>query len=340
MKKKFLFPIIVGLVTLLSACSNQGSQSQNSDTQKSASKTAQSFTADSSSEKSQGTLTNHKKSVMNFEQIKMGDYGSIAGDWKLVKATAKNGDITDSTQVTLTVSKDSLSDGQITVNSSGLTDNNGNHQLNYQKGQGALVANLANDAAINYTVKFYPTGTTNEYNNGSKNIIVIWTSNNNYTEVFEQENSNADDSSSTSNGKNSTSKKDNSLWNASKDAKLETFVNRWSKTMNQDYQKYDGTNEIKTNTGMYYPRALSETVVDGQKGLVGWSSKGDGNYTYNVVAIYNHNGQGTLGRITYAFAFKDGKPIVLVDQSTNGDPIMLVTQNAKLKAGFDGIAKN
>ncbi|WP_252180831.1 DUF4767 domain-containing protein [Pediococcus stilesii] len=335
MKKNIIVPIIISLVTLLSACSNQGTQSKNSDTQKSAPKTAQSFTAESSSEKSQETPTNHKKSVINFEQIKMGDYGSIAGDWKLIKATAKSNDITDSTQATLTVSKDSLTDGQVTINASGLRDSDGNHQLNYQKEQGALVAGL-DDAAINYSIKFYPRGVTNEYNNGSKNLIVIWTSNNNYTEVFEQENSDADDSSSTSD------KKQSELWNTEKDQKLQSFISEWSKTMNQDYQKYDGTNELEVSTGMSYPSDLANEPVKGQRASIGWSKDGKGSYEYNVVAIYNHNGTvpPLPSRITYCFAFHNGKPVVLVDQSRDGGGDFEETQNEKLNAGFDRIAKN
>lgn len=281
--------------------------------------------------------TKHKEAIMNFEQIQTGNYSSLSGDWQLIKATAKNGDITDSTQVELSITKNNLTDGQITMNAAGLNDNSGNHKLNYQKEQGTLVANLADDTSINYSIKFCPTGTTNEYNNGIRNLIVIWTSNNNYTEVFEQKASNTEDKASSD-----VNKRNNDLWNTDKDDKLESFISQWSKTMNQDYQKYDGTNELKVSTGMSYPSDLANETVKGQQASIGWSKDGKGSYEYNVVAIYNHN--GTLpplpNRITYCFAFHNGKPVVLVDQSRDGGGDFEETQNVKLNSGFNEIAKN
>ena len=134
-------------------------------------------------------------------------------------------------------------------------------------------------------VAFYPKGGSSEYGDGNKNLIVIWTSNNSYTEVFEQNSSNSEQ------GKKSSfmpkeKTKSSSLWNASKDEKLSSFIDKWSVTMHQDYDKYDGVNDIETSTGTTYPRDLSNVTVNGQSSSIGWSKDGKGDYEYNVVAIF------------------------------------------------------
>ncbi|WP_261976033.1 DUF4767 domain-containing protein [Lactiplantibacillus plantarum] len=69
---------------------------------------------------------------------------------------------------------------------------------------------------------------------------------------------------------------------------------------------------------------------------------GKGTHEYNVVAIYNHDGTGPPlpNHITYFFAFRNGSPIVLVDQSRDGTPTLGETENVKLKEGFARIARN
>ncbi|MEE6726095.1 hypothetical protein RAO22_07020 [Pediococcus acidilactici] len=188
MNKKILLPVMICSMVLLAACGKQSSKSN--DTQ---SQSTQSSATKSSAKSRQKPVKKHEdKAAMNFEEIKSENYSSLTGEWNLVKATAKNEDVTSSTQVNLKVSKTNLTDGQITMNSAGIKDSNGNHDLIFQEKQGALVASLPDedDAAINYLVTFYPKGVSSEYGDGNKNLIVIWTSNNSYTEVFEQNSSN------------------------------------------------------------------------------------------------------------------------------------------------------
>lgn len=107
--------------------------------------------------------------------------------------------------------------------------------------------------------------------------------------------------------------------------------------MKQAYTKYDGKHELKLATGVKYPSQLKATTVNGQHDSIGWSPKGTGKYAYNVVALYNDN-QGGNQHITYAFAFHDGQPVALVDQSTNGTPNWTPTRNADVANGFSQIA--
>lgn len=127
------------------------------------------------------------------------------------------------------------------------------------------------------------------------------------------------------------------LWNSDKDQQLAKFINQWAPTMKQVYTKYDGKHELKLATGVKYPSQLKATTVNGQHDSIGWSPKGTGKYDYNVVALYNDN-QGGNQHITYAFAFHDGQPVALVDQSTNGTPNWTPTRNADVANGFSQIA--
>lgn len=138
-----------------------------------------------------------------------------------------------------------------------------------------------------------------------------------------------------------TSHHDDALWNKQKDAQLEAFMKQWGPTMNQSYEKYDGQNDLKVSVGGYYPTDLKRELVNDQPGLIGWAPTGKGNYEYNVVAIYNHDGTEPPlpNRITYFFAFHNGKPVVLVDQSRDGDPRCQPTKNADVQRNFERIAE-
>jgi len=140
----------------------------------------------------------------------------------------------------------------------------------------------------------------------------------------------------------SSIKSSKELWNSDKDAKLTAFINQWAPTMNQSYVKYDGNHSLKTSTGATYPDELKHVTVEGNKASIGWNKTDKGNYEYNVVAIYNYDGTKPPlpNHITYFFAFHNGKPIVLVDQSTNGTPDLLATQNTALKSGFENIVNS
>ena len=131
---------------------------------------------------------------------------------------------------------------------------------------------------------------------------------------------------------------DHTLWNANKDQQLADFMNDWAPTMHQSYQKYDGTNQLKTSSGTLYPQDLNKVLVNHQKVSIGWSPDGKGSNEYNVVAIYNDNTSPVEFHITYLFTFHDGKPEVLVDQSTNGDIQLFPTKNEDVQSHFAKIA--
>ncbi|WP_267202404.1 DUF4767 domain-containing protein [Limosilactobacillus kribbianus] len=144
--------------------------------------------------------------------------------------------------------------------------------------------------------------------------------------------------SSTSSSKTSTTHSQSAaLWNHNKDAQLTTFINQSAPTMHQSYTKYDGATDLKTNPGTEYPSDFKMTTVEGDNASIGWAPSGKGNYDYNVVALYNYNGSNT-SHITYAFAFHDGQPVALVDQSTNGTPNWTPTKNTDVQSNFERIA--
>lgn len=148
--------------------------------------------------------------------------------------------------------------------------------------------------------------------------------------------------SSSASSQTATKAQTNTPWNASKDQKLKDFIKQWGPTMHQTYTEYDGHTPLKTSVGTTYPDALRQSQISGDAGTIGWSPKGDGNYDYNVVAIFNYNGtQPPLpNRITYVFAFHHGQPVALVDQSRDGGPSLSETQNTDVKAAFEKIAGN
>jgi hypothetical protein len=137
-----------------------------------------------------------------------------------------------------------------------------------------------------------------------------------------------------------SSQQETTLWNKQKDQELAAFINKWAPTMHQSYQEYDGNTPLKTSVGIAYPDGLSREQVDGQSGMMGWAPTGKGNYEYNVVAIYNYDGTEPPlpNRITYFFCFHDGKPVVLVDQTRDGDPSAHPTANQDVQSNFTRIA--
>ena len=140
----------------------------------------------------------------------------------------------------------------------------------------------------------------------------------------------------------SSSKQTTTLWSTHKANQLNTFINQWAPTMQQSYVKYDGKQPLKISTGMVYPTDFSKVNVEGQKTTIGMSTDGKGSNEYNVVAIYNYDGTEPPlpNHITYFFAFHNGKPVALVDQSTNGTPNLTATKNTKVQSNFEQIADN
>lgn len=132
---------------------------------------------------------------------------------------------------------------------------------------------------------------------------------------------------------------DSNVWNSDKQDKLDDFFDEWADTMDQEYDKYDGSGQIKTAAGEEFPKDFNRVQVNGKKVSIAYEPDGRGNNEYNVVAIYNYDKDQGASHITYFFAFHDGQPIVLVDETTNGDYVQAKeTANKDLINGFNAIA--
>ena len=136
---------------------------------------------------------------MDFSQIQQGNYESLLGNWQEVAVSGNHHDGTGSKWEasqgtdTLEITKDKLTNGSLTLQGNNLNDGTARPIIFTQK-DGYLNANLADQSvAVNYAVYFYPKGITMSgfgddmpaSIDNSKNRIVIWTSNNSYTEVFQ-----------------------------------------------------------------------------------------------------------------------------------------------------------
>lgn len=146
------------------------------------------------------TTTSTKESTttsMDFTKIKAGDFSDLAGEWHEIYTgyNAHDGQGYQQTrggEDTLTVTTNTIDNGQMTFTKGTLEDNNGSHEISFFEENNTLQANLSDpNSAINWGLTFYPVGTTSEYPiNGEasneKNLLVIWTSNNSYTQVFAQ----------------------------------------------------------------------------------------------------------------------------------------------------------
>lgn len=137
----------------------------------------------------------------------------------------------------------------------------------------------------------------------------------------------------------SNSNTNSSTWDSEKQEKLDDFFDDWSDTMDQDYDKYEGSGQIKTAAGEEFPKEFDRVTLNGQKVSLAYEPDGKGDSDYNVVAIYNYDKDEGASHITYFFAFHNGQPVVLVDETTNGDEVQVKeTANKDLINGFNAIA--
>lgn len=225
MKKKVLITAGILSTLLLAGCSNQNTSSGNHDskkssvvsTKKSSNQSGESKkntegmdNAQSSSssikqsnnkaekETKNTAKSNNSDNKMNFDQIEQGNYSSLAGTWKSTKIVVRDGGedkVNTENPITLAVTPDAIQmmgGDKVVVNKDGLSYNDDLHPLNFQKTQNSLTGSL-DDAQINWSVSFYPAGSTDFVINGekqapsSKNLIVFWRSGMSTTMVFEKE---------------------------------------------------------------------------------------------------------------------------------------------------------
>lgn len=142
----------------------------------------------------------------------------------------------------------------------------------------------------------------------------------------------------TSEKSSKTTRKSKTLWSKSKSEQLRKVVKQWSSAADQTYREYTGHGSIKTFGGVTYPEAFSHKKfsIDNHQSIeIGWSPEGKDKYEYNVVAIYNRNVETNGWHTTYLFCLHKGKPVVLVDSTTNVEVIPLtVNMDENLNEGF------
>ncbi|AKG66621.1 DUF4767 domain-containing protein [Lactobacillus helveticus] len=126
-----------------------------------------------------------------------------------------------------------------------------------------------------------------------------------------------------------------SKWDIKKTQKLQKAVNQWGKAIGQSYRFYDGKRTLKTKNGPTYPDVLKKNRFLLNKKIIkiGYSLLGKNDYQYNVVAIANENFKSWHN--TYLFCLMKDKPVILLDQSKNANPVMVkVVKGKKLNKDF------
>lgn len=216
MKRFYVLALtLVCMLSLAVCCNNNNTTSNNSNVSINAvtpsdESSVSSQSSSISSSTSTGISTNTSSPTqyihdtgMNLKQIQAGNYSSLLGKWKGVAYAVNPLNCTGEqwkagTPYTLSVSSDKIKDGSgdFVIQGNTLKDNAGSHTLSFENNGSSLVASLTDEnVAINWAVYFYPKGVINDIqtNNkvkidNTKNLIVIWSSNNGFTEVFEQTN--------------------------------------------------------------------------------------------------------------------------------------------------------
>lgn len=151
----------------------------------------------SKKETKETTDKSSEKLAMDISKIKTGDFSSIQGDWQEVVHGNNHKPGKDGVQYEmggtklLSVTKDQITSTGLTVTGKTLTDNNGEHEIDFKEKDNVLTASLVDQmVAINWSVMFYPKGTTTEFTTDDKSetntqdVIVVWSSNLQSTSVF------------------------------------------------------------------------------------------------------------------------------------------------------------
>lgn len=208
--KKSIFTIAAISALLLTACNNQKKSASSPKsgveiskvTKKSKASHSSKNVEQSSSSSQQSSSSSKPKEVnsntkMNFNQIAQGNYSSLIGNWQLVKAVGMHKDMTKTAQDSLNITSTSISTSDMSLTASGLKDSQSKktHPLDVQRKADNMLITLADadKVAINWGIYFYPAGSQSFTVDGekqdapAKNTIVVWTSNNNYSLVFEEE---------------------------------------------------------------------------------------------------------------------------------------------------------
>ncbi|WP_054750657.1 DUF6287 domain-containing protein [Lacticaseibacillus thailandensis] len=182
----------------------QTAQASSSSSASNSSSSSSSSAATSSSSKQAAAKASSTNSGMNLTQIQQGNYSSLAGSWQEVAVAGNNlggqpgyNWSQDSQRLTdqLTVTNNQVTTTEFTLSGSSFNIDGTDSAVKFGQNAGALEADLVNqDVTTNYSIEFYPRGTAvnKQFNNGvtddtSKNRIVVWSSNNGYTQYFVQQ---------------------------------------------------------------------------------------------------------------------------------------------------------
>ncbi|WP_413628120.1 hypothetical protein R4B61_02775 [Fructilactobacillus vespulae] len=205
-KKRNLLFSIIGLCLFLTACGTSTNNSNKSTTkttvhntkkqENTASQTKKQNNNDSQKNNNQAATKQNSKG-MNLDEIKNGNFAGIAGNWQeLGSMSPKFNDgnkIKPGGDNQLTISNGDLKSNDITLTKDSLTTSDKSNPVVFNSSGNYLVAALQDETApINWSVSFYPKNTTAKFSSdgqlNSNDLIAIWTSNNNYTEVFTNNN--------------------------------------------------------------------------------------------------------------------------------------------------------
>lgn len=145
--------------------------------------------------------------------------------------------------------------------------------------------------------------------------------------------------------KEEVKKETTSLWNPERDAKLNAFMMSWGQTVNQQYKQYDESTNVDLY-GVMLPEAIFSNAwtmaVNESPVSVEWSTTGEGNADYQLVAVYSDaDTQPYLAKHVYFFVFQKGQPKVLITQQNQGNPDNYLyfkqTESTDLINGFNSI---
>ncbi|MGX7024597.1 DUF6287 domain-containing protein [Vagococcus hydrophili] len=197
--KKFFYASFAMIALLsLSACETKDkkdTQTKVTTTETKGNKPTSETTSKKETKKS--TDNSSEKLAMDISKIKTGDFSSIQGDWQEVIHGNNHKPGKDGVQYEmggtnqLSITKDQITSIGLTVTGKTLTDNNGEHEITFKEKDNTLAASLVDQmVAINWSVMFYPKGTTTEfttdekYETNTQDVIVVWSSNLQSTSVF------------------------------------------------------------------------------------------------------------------------------------------------------------
>jgi len=216
--------LMLSLATVLTGCGTGQKKSSKSSsakstvtrkktTKKKPAKKAMQASQQSTQKQNQNSNTDKKQSsaaktvpAMNFEQIEEGNYTSLLGNWRQVAVGVNHQGgkgfswvkLTSDYIVPLTITENEINFKDYVIYHGQTMDVKGERnarKLKFKTSKGSLEAYLKNqEAAINYGLSFYPKnvsfigGNSKPAADVKKDRIMMWSSNDSYTQVYQRDN--------------------------------------------------------------------------------------------------------------------------------------------------------